>query len=233
MTVIIGIKAYSHENEIVLSADSQLTDVEDNKFPVSKITGFTKIATTNHWAMGFAGTYCPPLRTFYRNLKSEKGLETSIEIAVKNGYFEEVNLLNRNIAKKYGDDNSVHFILAVNRPELGLYFVDKMGNVLDRPVDEDDTDDYLVIGSGSESIDKFLENRINALYVDKDGITPGMAIKYAYEAIDRNEDIFTGGPVEIVTISKKGVQNYGPALRRSAKKAIRSELEKIIRENTN
>ena len=58
-----------------------------------------------------------------------------------------------------------------------------------------------------------------------------MAIKCAYEAIDRNEDIFTGGPVEIVTISKKGVQNYGPALRRSAKKAIRSELEKIIKEN--
>ena len=231
MTAIIGIKAYSGAKEIIFAADSQMTDVEDNRIPVSKVTGFNKIATGKDWAMGFAGIYCPPLRSFFKNLRSESSSSNLIENAVNNKYFAEVNELNTKIAKKYGDDCSAHFLLASSKPEVGMYFVDKMGNVLERPVYEDETTDYLTIGSGSDSARSYLEKRMDTKYLDQEGISHANALRYAYEAIEQTDDLYTGGPIEIVVLKQDSVNSYGAKLRRAARKAVRTELEKIIKES--
>jgi 20S proteasome alpha/beta subunit len=231
MTAIVGIKSYSNSKEIILAADSQMTDFEDNRIPVSKVTGFNKIANGKDWAMGFAGIYCPPLRSFFKNLKSEASSKNIIENAIQSKYFEEVNDLNTKIARKYGDDCSAHFLLASSKPELGIYFVDKMGNVLERPVGEDDNLDYLTIGSGSDSARNYLERKIDNKYLDSDGLTHAMALKYAYESIEQEDDLYTGGPIEIVVVKEDSVNNYGSRLRRAARKAVRTELEDIIKES--
>ncbi len=230
MTAIIGIKSYSGSKEIILAADSQMTDFEDNRIPVSKVTGFNKIAIGKDWAMGFAGIYCPPLRIFFKSLRSESCPNNLIEDAINNKYFSEVNELNTKIARKYGDDCSAHFLLASSKPDLGIYFVDKMGNVLERPVYEDDNSEYLAIGSGSDSARDYLEKKIDR-FLDGDGITHDMALRYAYESIEQTDDMYTGGPIEIVVVKKNSVNNYGSRLRRAAIKAVRTELENIIKES--
>jgi len=193
MTSLIGIKAYANPKakRIIMASDTQLTDIDSNDVPVSKITGLTKISVGKNWAMSFTGTYTSFVTSFFRNLKS-KGNSGLVEKAMLHKFFPEVQELTRKICRKYGQPHIVDFLLAVSKPELGLYFVDFAGNILEKPPEEE-SDDYLVLGSGEKYVRPFLEKKIGNWYIDKDGITIGAAVKVAYEAIKMNEDINTGG----------------------------------------
>jgi len=43
--------------------------------------------------------------------------------------------------------------------------------------------------------------------------------------------LYTGGPIEIVVLKQDSVNSYGAKLRRAARKAVRTELENIIKES--
>ena len=234
MTLIMGIKSYSLESdsrEIILAGDSMVTYFEENeKIPVSKITGFSKIATGKYWAMGFAGTYTPPLRTFFRNLKSEDTSKNTIENAIKKEYFKEVNDFNTRVAKKYGEDCSVHFLLASSKPDLGIYLVDRMGNILKEPVEEDFEGDYLFIGSGSEFAKNYFERKLGNRYIDRKEIGHSLAINSAYESVNKNEDPFTSGPVELIIVKENKVINLGSKQTACQKRDGKKSLDNLIEE---
>ncbi len=231
MTSLLGIKAYadSKNRKVILASDTQVNDEETD--PPTRTVGFNKIVAGSYWAMGFTGTVCPPLRTFCRALKQASN-EGTVEKAVRNHYFPEVNQLNRKICRKSGDEDLAAFLLATAKPETGLFYVDIMGNVLKYPPNDDETQDYITLGSGKKFMKTFLEERIGNKSVDQEGLTADVAIRIAYDAIEKSEDPNTGGGVELFMITQKGVHNYGERLRKAIKKALRDELEIILKEQS-
>jgi 20S proteasome alpha/beta subunit len=234
MTLIMGIKAYSSESnsrEIILAGDSMVTSFEENeKIPVSKLTGFNKISRGKYWAMGFAGTYTPTIRTFFRNLKSEDSSKNIIENAIRTKYFREVNEFNTHIAKKYGEDCSVHFLLASSKPKLGIYMVDRMGNILEEPIDEDFEEDYIFIGSGSEFAKRYFEKKLGNKYLDRNEIGHSLAINSAYESVNKNEDPFTSGPVELIIVKENKIINLGSKQTACQRRDGKTSLDNLIEE---
>ena len=233
MTAILGIMAYadSKNKKIILASDSQLNETDEKDDTIlAKAVGFSKIAAGEYWAMGFTGTYRPEVRAFFRFIRQKKNMSL-VEKAVRDKFFQEVNKLNTKICDKAGENNISSYLLAATKPEIGLYFIDVFGNVKKRPVEDDDEiSDYLALGSGKKFVKTFLESKIGNNSVDQDGITAGLAVRLAYDAIDKNDDPGTGGPIELFTIGEDGVNNYGQRLRKTLRKVLKSELEAIARE---
>ena len=235
MTAIVGIMAYADpkNKKIVLASDTQLEEIgEEEDKPVSKTTDFRKIAQGSYWAIGFAGNYYQKyMRKFFRSLREN---ELLIEKAIKDKFSLEVMRLNQAICNEHGEKGLPHFLLAAAKPEIGLYFIDMVGNVKKRPVDADETADYIALGSGGTFVSSFLEEKMESRAVDDDNgdsIDIGLAIRLAYEAIDKNKDPSTGGSVELFTVGEDGVQNYGERLKKAMRKAQQEELENIIKES--
>lgn len=229
MTLIVGVKAGSGIQGRVLAADTQLTEYDGNE-PISKTQGVKKLVSGNYWAMGFAGVKRSYLRDFFRNLKSD---DAKVQNAIETGYFPEVNELNRKICKDYGESDLVKFLLASSKPKLGLYCVDLLGNVNDKQV-ESDEGDYMTIGSGSNSAENYLENKLGNDKDYQDGVTLEKAIDLAWGSIkDGNHDIFTGGPIDLVVVTDKYVKDFGASLkqvvRHAENKALENVKEKVIK----
>ena len=231
MTATVGIMAYAdtRNKKIVLASDSQLNEVDEADTILSRTVDFNKIAYGSYWAMSFSGTFNKQISGFFRLIK-HKSNEPLVEKAVKEKSFQEVIELNRKICRLSGLDNVAEFLLATIKPEIGLYFVDSFGNVLETPVGDEENSDYIALGSGKKFIKNFLEGSIGNRAIDQEGITPGLAVRLAYDSIDKNDDPGTGGPIELFMLGEDGIKNYGERLRKAQKKALKDELEAIMNE---
>lgn len=229
VTTILGIKATAEKEGIVLFSDTQISINQEGK-DVEKRTK-NKIIVGSFWAMGFSGILNSELIKFYNFLKGMKQYNSSPELvektvmeAIEKKYFEKVNILNRNNRKNNVELNDLNiFLLAINKPTLKMYIIDEFGN-LSFPTENNEIP-YLTIGS-TKIAEDYLENVIDKLDPDKFGIDS--AIKIGFEAMRKAEnDIHTGGPIDLVVLTKENIKSYGKMINNEIEKAYNNTIETI------
>ncbi len=234
MTTIIGIRTNHGLEGVVMASDHQSSKYDEGEL-VSK-TSVKKIYCGDYWAMGDAGADDKHVLKFYKVLmghrncnSNEQKAKTTIERAVREKYFEEVVNLNTLVMKKdnANDIEKAHsFLFAVNKPDMGLWYVDEFGN-LKEPSDDKDID-YACIGSGEKKVDEYLERAISEQDIDRDKITIGIAIDLIRGAMNAAEkDAATGFGYDLIVITDKEVRNYGDEIKKSIVNAEREKLEEI------
>ncbi|MBU0530189.1 MAG: hypothetical protein KKC05_00810, partial [Nanoarchaeota archaeon] len=120
---------------ILMTSDTQWGTYDTDEKLISTECA-RKIYYGNSWAMAVNGSSGFDVQKLYKSLgyvpsgRHSKKFEQTIQMAIKNERFEEINRLNMDASRRGEEMRDMHsFILAVNRPEMGLYEVDEFGNV--------------------------------------------------------------------------------------------------------
>ncbi len=160
--------------------------------------------------------------------------EDSVTQAILSGYFPELGIFNRYVAKKFdhGIYTSIDLIIASSDP-LGLFTADFAGNI--RPVPEQEYIDYFSLGSGAAHTDRYIENQEYKLDFDIHNIDlKKLEIPVVFEigckamAMAALNDSATGEDIVYGVVTKHGVDSWVPAMSAAMKKA-----KKILREVDN
>lgn len=208
---------------VFLATDGKLKYCDNSGSVEDASDDFKKIAFGSHWAIASAGECNENLKRFYAGLRSseKKGVCPSIVRAVETKYFTEFAELNRGIALKEGCEELPVFLLATSKPGKNpeLYFVDIMGNVLTENPGQDFYDgNHLFLGPQAESLH-------NSLALDVDS-TVGMGLLDAvksfellYDVLEKSTCPDSGGRIQIVSVTRRGVTNLSERLEELVKNA--------------
>ena len=157
-------------------------------------------------------------------------------------HFLEVNVLNtisyRNKKEeddelkidKFDEGDFHSFVLASNYPSMSLWKVDIFGNL--RPPDRDEIEteflEYIVIGSGADTVRKYMGSSIESDRIIPMEIDISKAIDIAVDALHKAEkDIFTGFPMDLIVLTASEVESYGERINETITRAERDEIKKI------
>lgn len=233
MTTLIGIRTNHGADAIVLFSDRQktITDEEGN----GEKSSIEKLFTGANWVMGDCGSDDRDVRRFYGFLRgdgrygsNEKKAERAIKKALKRKRFYEVYLLNANLMRKEHSIEDTHaFIFAINNPELSLWLVDQMGNLID--VEDENEFDYICLGSGGEKAKTHLETSVLNGEIERDRINVTSAIYYGRRALGaaQERDLPTGGSYELIVVTPKKIEPWGKSLREKFSKFEEERLREI------
>lgn len=241
MTTIIGIKAESGVEGIVLASDTQLNVLAEDEESIEK--GSTrKIMYGKTWMIGCSGTYSRPFHVFQRMLLGQKrgfkeeAVERMISTAIQRydqkrphlegPHFVEVNSLNTEARRDGAALDDLHsFILAVNSPRLDLWEVDEFGNLKDPSKVQDF--DYFVIGSGSEKVKSYIDRLVLREKIQPQSVDIPAAIDICVGGLEAaEEDAYTGG-LDIVVMTKENIAPYGACITEALLSAKKSKLAEI------
>ncbi|MEK6905449.1 MAG: hypothetical protein AABX24_03530 [Nanoarchaeota archaeon] len=230
MTTIIGIKANSGVEGIVLGADRQLTTFDGEKPTLKEKIG--KITYGKNWIIGDAGGISNQFAVFlqYKNRKMADLIYRAIQRyyekpGSRKPHFPEINEINT-IAKRRNevDDDSFHqFILAAKfNNKLGLWQVDYFGNLK-----ESEKEIYLALGSGEDYVAKHLASLSEKGIINNDAITVPKAISLATKCLEMAErDPNTSG-LDLAVLTNKGVRYFGDFIQETMKKQKKDTIRQI------
>ena len=226
MTSILGIKTNVGEESIVIAADTQMSMYDLDKEITDKRFIY-KIWCGKNWALAHSGEVTKELYKFQGIMSGQKRYGSSedivqeiIEKAVtedkkKQRRFLEIDEMNCEIRTKSSLDNCVEFILASTSPVFWLWYVHEFGRLLtyeEASKNEDREFEYIIIGSGSDRIQGYLEDRIadDKKPLDPNSINLKTALEESSKAMMKaKRDGATGGPTQIVVLKKSGLYIHG------------------------
>ncbi|MBI4147531.1 hypothetical protein HY494_02675 [Candidatus Woesearchaeota archaeon] len=230
MTTIIGIKANSGVEGIVLGADRQLTTFDGEKAILKEQIG--KITYGKNWIIGDAGGISNQFAVFlqYKNRKMAGLIYRAIQRYYekpesRKPHFPEINEINT-IAKRREevDENSLHeFILAAKfGNKLGLWQVDYFGNLK-----ESEKDFYLALGSGEDYVAKYLASLSEKGIINNNAITVPKAIGLATKCLEIAEQDPNTSGLDLAVLTNKGVRYFGNFIQETMEKQKRDMVRKI------
>lgn len=251
ITTIIGVKTLAGEEGIVLCADTQLSIVsaKGKKDETLEDKGelVYKIICGPNWALGTAGrTDSADVQNFLKLMQAKKetqkekayqmvkqALENVAKPKYDSSHFPEVNQLNT-MLKRGGEDldDLPLFILATNKPYMGLWVLDQFGNLIGP--DKKNRIEFVCIGSGEDDVTKYIvEERVYKEKVDLTAFDIPNALDLVVEALHKAEkkDVYTGGPLDIAILTKTEIYSYGKVMRQDIEYAEKRRLELIKEEH--
>ncbi len=229
MTTIIGIRTNHGLDAVVFGADTQVNYeyADQNEGPKKGL--IYKIISGRNWMLGSAGGVHHELYRFQQMLTRPKNYNSTeeevakiIQEAVDNfekgkkvKRFEGLNFprvayLNAQLKRNgESDDQLVEFLLAANiGGKLGMWSIDNFGSL--SAADEEKDFEYLVIGSGGEHAEKYIEEQIMERIIDRATIDVATAVRTIKNALRRSEkDLNTGTYKDIAILTKDSVTLYG------------------------
>ena len=222
MTTLIGIRTNEGLDGIVLVSDLQISQYDGPKMLARWPA--RKIYFGDYWALGYIGGIHDELRGFLCVLRGDKRYNSSEEKAnqifqraIEKQRFIEVDDLNALITKEKSLEETNAFLLAVNKPELNLWYIDEFGSF---HLPKDKEFEYFCIGTGSQEANKSIEKLLANEDIDRDKISISVARNIARRIINEmKDDPFTGFGYDIVVITKKLVKHWGEDYRKSLSKA--------------
>lgn len=225
MTTLIGIQTNSVLESIIIVADRQVTIEEEGR--VSK-RPVKKIYTGESWIMGDAGADDSEIAEFYRSLKNdEERTMRMIEGALEKRRFMEVDTLNARVTASEGRtiDDAHCFLLAINKPHLGLWIVDELGN-LKAPPKENEIP-YVCLGSGSKKVKEHMEYLLGEEEIDVEKMTTrqGMIIAESCFSAAEKRDLYTGLGLDMYVIYKTEIRETSKKIKRAMLEAKKREFE--------
>ena len=233
MTSIIGIRTNLGSDGIVVASDRNIGEY-DEKDTVIKLNLRKKIHFGDYWVMSHTGIITKSLSKFYGVLKGHKSCGSDderareiFENAVKNKYFREVNELNTAVMRNEEDINStLEFLLAVRLSKFGLWKVDAFGNL--RASADDSDFDYICMGSGSEFMESYINERISDGKIVSDGVKISSAVKIANDVMGSSEqDPGSGFGYDLAVLTKDGVRELGSGIRKAQMEGGLAKLTEI------
>lgn len=172
--------------------------------------------------------------------------------ALDNGYFLELDLLNRMFfakVKKESKSNisineATELIIASTKPEVGLYYVDFQGIVIPSDSDSSKPLEYICLGSGSEYAEVYIDNKdfeddkkISAIKKEFDikkinvadlSVEEGICIAYG-ALIKASRDTFTSENYDLIVVDNNGFFDIGEIIKNRKKQAEKEGLIEGIR----
>jgi 20S proteasome alpha/beta subunit len=116
--------------------------------------------------------------------------------------------------------------MAINRPKVDIFHIDVFGNLKNS-----ENENYLVLGSGKDEAEKYIEECIEGETFDSYNINIESAIRLCTGALKKARyDIFSGGPMDLVVVRSDKVYSYGEKIKNSLKVAEMKVLEEIIKD---
>lgn len=232
MTTIIGIRANEGDDAIVLAADYQLGIYNGDEL-VSK-RRIPKLQTGEFWAIGDAGEDDGDMIKFYGMLRGNRRYRSSkehaskvIERAVNERSFNEVLEINKSVRARKSLESTHSFILAVNKPSLELFLVDEFGNL--QTIPEEREIDYLVIGSGSDLVHKYVDDSLSNEKLDRCKISVESAIKLATDLMRVAErDGASGLGYDLVILQENSIDRWGAEIKKALSVAEKEVVRKIV-----
>ena len=161
--------------------------------------------------------------------------EGPLDYAVKTGYFREFGFLNRCalLRGRHADVNN-EMLLAVNKPELGLYHVDSFGNIFG--VKNPEGVEYVALGRGAYLAQKYIgsleyeDDPFVGEHRELDRTTLPFAIKLAIGALRRAyRELNTGGHPNIVVLTENAIDPQGDFIKKSLETAQSEAFAAIIK----
>ena len=234
MTTIVGIKTNTDLDAIILASDTQMNLFDEKGKPYGK-KPFYKIIYGSFWALAHVGAVTDEVRTFYNKLSKssdEDYAKKAISTAVENQRFIEVDTLNSKYYRRTKDDEDlIEFLLAINKPKIELYHIDFFGNL--KPHSEENCP-FMIFGTSEKEVNDYLLDKFEGETYDSANIDIKTALTLCRLALKRaEEDIYSGGPIDITVVRNEGVFSYGKNIRKALENAENLEFEKIIEEEMN
>ncbi len=237
MTTVIGFKTNINEEAIIMCSDTQLSYLDDQDNPISK-RKLLKIVYGEFWAISSIGVDTQELRSFYNKLRNpedkrykdfnKEKLVSMINRAIEKQRFIEILFMNADyVRESRSTEQTNEFLFAINKPSIELYHIDSYGNLLlcDKNIN------YMVIGSGSEDAQSYINEQLEGETYDSSNIDIKIAIKLGRDALRKaKKDIKTGLPMDLVILKKDSIKVYGKRISDAIEKAEEKELESIIEE---
>lgn len=225
MTTLLGVKSTSNIESIVIAADRQLTIEDGDKFSKRPIK---KLYTGESWIMGDAGADDSEVDDFYTDMrKDESRTLQKIKTALEKGRFMEIDELNAKIMAKEEKciDDAHCFILAINKPYLGLWKIDELGNLKTPP--KELLIPYVCLGSGEEKVKERMEYILGEDEIDRENISTRQTINIGESCFTAaaTRDLHTGLGLDMYVISKLGIRETSRKIRRAMLDAKKKEFE--------
>lgn len=244
ITTIIGVNTNFGKKGIVLCADTQLSIVSAKEGTLEEKGELTyKIICGPNWALGNVGrTDSHEVQHFLKVMEAKKKQEEAYQMikqALENyskpkyegPHFPEVNHLNMMLARKGEElEDLPFFILAANKPYMGLWVLDQFGNLIEP--DKKNRIEFVCVGSGKEDVIKYIvEELIYKEKIDITSIDIPNAIDLVVDSLHRAEkkDVYTGGPLDIAILTETAVSHYGKVMRQDLEDAEERRI-KLIKE---
>lgn len=129
-------------------------------------------------------------------------------------------------------EDSNAFLFAVRKPDLKFWRVDQFGNLHDPEEPMEMCFQFECLGSGKEKADVYVKSLVDDEEIDSEAFTiPEAARKIAYNGLQKASfDISTGGPPDIVVLTKNVLSPYGKDFRDGRMKSDEGVLGKIEEE---
>lgn len=239
MSTIFAVQTHSPLESIIIAADRQRSDEEDgSKHPIPKLF------SGDFWVMGdVGGDEIRELNRFYGILRGDgrygsdkENGKKIIEEAIEKKRFMMVDELNATLsAKNKGDyfENSHKFILAVNRPQTGLWLIDEWGNLVPPSANEEKEFDYICIGSGAPSVGRHIKYLLSQGKIDRSNIMTAGGIYIMEECMDAAvEDLKTGLGYDSHILDKEGINEISKRITKSMVEARKKETTAICGDYT-
>lgn len=240
MTTIIAVKTNFPlgEEAIVLGSDTQLSIISDpEEKPMTKRRTL-KIIYGSTWALANEGRPdIPDIQQFLGILSGKKKLGSSEERArqiiakaienydkgpkYENPHFEEVLHYHMLAARKGEDKDDIPtYVLAANKPRIGLWWVDGYGNLHESKSEKERRVEYICKGSGEDKVNEYIENLVYDEKVDLSATDIPIAIDIVVATLHKaEEDAYTGGPIDMLVVTKQSVTPFGARIKKALDEA--------------
>ncbi len=231
MTTIVGINTNIGEEAVILGSDTQMNYFDEDGNVVSK-RPMLKMIYGEFWALAYSGGDTDRLRSFYNKLRNptdkryknfgKERLTEMVSRAVNKKRFYEINELNA----KYGDAELTNeFIMVINRPKIDLFHIDIFGNLKNSG-----SENYLVLGSGKDEAKKYIDEYRDGETFESYNIDIEGAVRLCTGALKKaKNDIFSGGPMDLIVIKQGGINSFGRKIKESLENEEKRVLEEIIK----
>lgn len=197
-----------------------------------------------------AGNESSEEKTSDKKITPDQRISMAIDTYMKYGdkfdgpHFPEVNTLNTRVYRKIDESedeksrkeefDSLHcFILVSNQPQVGLWRVDEYGS-LKPPAKDDETEslEYVVIGSGSKIVRKYIKDQIEDEKINPMEVDIPKALDLVRNCIDKaaSKDIYTGMPIDLVVLTPFDLKFPGERIHEASLRAGAEEFRRVMEE---
>ena len=192
MTTIVGIKANSGVEGIVIATDRQLNHYDDAGKTILRKETISKIVYGREWIIADAGGISNQFAVF-QNMDQEK-MKQKIYRAVqrykpdppKDPQFREINRINTIARRNDATLDCLHeLVMAAKIDEnLGLWHVDEFGSLTEYEFEPN----YFTMGSGKDHVTKYITSLAENGKINNYKLSLPAAIEIAVEAIKLAEE---------------------------------------------